>query len=37
MRVWMSDEQRMAQPLQVLRGLGFFEFIGQGNQRSVTP
>jgi hypothetical protein len=33
----MSDEQRVAQQLQMLRGLGFVEFIGQGNQRSATP
>jgi hypothetical protein len=31
----MSDEQRVAQQLQILRGLGFVEFIGQGRYRSV--
>jgi hypothetical protein len=32
MRAWMSDEQRVASQLRMLRGLGFFEFIGRGNQ-----
>jgi hypothetical protein len=31
----MSDEQRVAQQLQMLRDLGFVEIIGQGRYRSV--
>ena len=33
----MSDEHRVAQQLQVLRGLGFVEFLAQGRYRSVKP
>jgi hypothetical protein len=31
----MSDEQRVAQQLQMLGDLGFVEIIGQGRYRSV--
>jgi hypothetical protein len=34
---WVREMKRVAQQLQMLRGLGFVESIGQGNQRSATP
>jgi hypothetical protein len=33
----MDDEQRVAQRLQVLRDLGFVEFIGQRRIKEVQP
>jgi hypothetical protein len=30
----MDDEQRVAQQLRMLCGLGFVEFVGQGSYRS---